>query len=353
MTKMKLVFCKLLLVVLLAGCASGSQDQTSTTVDGFARQSPDALLANEVMAMSYSGFREGQHPDRGDGAVNPSDAEILEDLNILLEHDFKLIRLYDSGENSVTTLKLIRKHNLPIKVLLGMWLQAEFSNHEGCPWLIEPIPDEELAANALVNKAELQRGIELARQFDDIVVAVNVGNEALVEWNDHMVPLETVIGYVRQVKAAIEQPVTVADNYEWWIRDGAPLAAEVDFIGVHTYPAWEDKSIDEALSYTVENMVGVSAALPGKPLAILEAGWATTAIEFGERASEANQTRYFDELRDWATDKNVSVLFFEAFDEPWKGNPNNPLGAEKHWGVFNVDRTPKQVMRRSSAQGKH
>ena len=154
-------------------------------------------------------------------------------------------------------------------------------------------------------------------------------------------------------KAAIEQPVTVADNYEWWIRDGAPLAAEVDFIGVHTYPAWEDKSIDEALSYTVENMVGVSTALPGKPLAILEAGWATVAVEFGERASEANQTRHFDELRDWATDKNVTVLFFEAFDEPWKGNPNNPLGAEKHWGVFNVDRTPKQVMRRSSAQGKY
>jgi hypothetical protein len=29
-----------------------------------------------------------------------------------------------------------------------------------------------------------------------------------------MVPLERVISYVRRVKAAIEQPVTVADNYE-------------------------------------------------------------------------------------------------------------------------------------------
>ena len=349
---MKLIFIKLLVVVLLASCSPGSQDQTAQTIDGFARQSPDALLANEVMAMSYSGFREGQHPDRGDGAVNPSDEQILEDLNILLQHDFKLIRLYDSGENSATTLELIRQHNLPIKVLLGVWLQAEFSNHEGCPWLTKPIPAEELAANALVNAAELQRGIELARQYGDIVVAVNVGNEALVEWNDHMVPLETVITYVRQVKAAIVQPVTVADNYDWWIRDGAPLAAEVDFIGVHTYPAWENKGIEEALSYTVENMVGVSAALPGKPMAILEAGWATVAIEFEERASEANQTRYFEELRDWATDKNVTVLFFEAFDEPWKGKPNNPLGAEKHWGVFNVDRTPKQVMQLLSAQDK-
>ncbi|HSN70635.1 MAG TPA: hypothetical protein VLT59_03965 [Steroidobacteraceae bacterium] len=40
-------------------------------------QSPDALLAGEVMAVAYSGYREGQHPDRGDGAINPSRAEML------------------------------------------------------------------------------------------------------------------------------------------------------------------------------------------------------------------------------------------------------------------------------------
>jgi len=308
------------------------------------KQAPGDLLAGEVMAIAYSGFREGQHPDRGDGAVNPSSVEILEDLEILVAHDFGLIRLYDSGANTRTTLELIREHDLPIKVLLGLWLEAEFSNHEGCSWCDEPIPDSELAENTLRNGAELERGIDLARQFGDIVVAVNVGNEALVDWNDHMVPLENVIAYVRQVKAAIEQPVTVADNYVWWIRDGAPLVAEVDFIGVHTYPAWEEKGIDEALSYTVENMQGVHEAHPGKPVAILEAGWATVAIEFGDRANEADQARYYRELQSWATKTNTTVFFFEAFDEPWKGNPDVPLGAEKHWGIFNVDRTPKPVL---------
>jgi len=307
-------------------------------------QTPDDLLAGEVMAVAYSGFREGQHPDRGDGAKNPSAEEILEDLEILVAHEFRLIRLYDSGENSLATLELIRQHDLPIKVLLGMWLEAEFSNHEGCAWLDEPIPESELAANTLRNIAEVERGIDLALQFDEIVIAVNVGNEALVDWNDHMVPLENVIAYVRQVKAAIEQPVTVAENYVWWIRDGAPLAAEVDFVGVHTYPAWEEKDIDEALEYTIENMQGVHAALPDKPLAILEAGWATIAIEFGDRANETSQTRYYRELQNWAVETNTTVFFFEAFDEPWKGDPNVPLGAEKHWGMFNVDRTPKQVL---------
>jgi exo-beta-1,3-glucanase (GH17 family) len=307
-------------------------------------QQPGDLIDGEVMAIAYSGFREGQHPDRGNGAKNPSRDEILEDLRILVEHGFGLIRLYDSGENSNTTLELIEEHDLPIKVLLGMWLQAEISNHEGCPWLDEPIPDAELADNRVENNREVERGIALAQRYSDIVVAINVGNEALVDWNDHMVPLEQVIAYVRQVKNAVAQPVTVADNYEWWIRDGAPLAREVDFLGVHTYPAWEDKTIDEALPYTKENIDDVRAAIPDKPIAILEAGWATSAVEFSEQASEANQARYYDEIRDWATESNITVFFFEAFDEPWKGDPSNTYGAEKHWGIFNVDRTPKQVM---------
>ena len=313
------------------------------SVHGF-MQKPGDLVAGQVMAMSYSGFREGQHPDRGEGAINPSDEEIVEDLQILVDHGFTLIRMYDSQENTRRTLELIRDNGLPIRMLLGMWLDAEISNHEGAAWLEEPIPDEELAANKVANAAEVQRGIDLANEYADIVIAVNVGNEALVEWNDHMVPLEQVIAYVKQVKAAIKQPVTVADNYEWWIKDGAPLAAEVDFLGVHTYPQWEGKTVDEALGYTIENIEGVHRALPDKPIAILEAGWATTSSEFGDRANEADQSRHYKELEAWARETNTTVFFFEAFDEPWKGDPNDPLGAEKHWGVFFVDRTPKQVI---------
>jgi len=201
-----------------------------------------------------------------------------------------------------------------------------------------------LAENTWRNAAELQRGIKLAQRFEDIIVAVNVGNEALVDWNDHMVPVKKVIAYVKLAKAAIEQPVTVAENYAWWIRDGAALAAEVDFLGIHTYPEWEGKAIDEAMPYTLENIEGVRRALPETPIAILEAGWATTAVEFGDRANQADQARYYRELEQWARETNTTVFFFEAFDEPWKGNPNEPLGAEKHWGLFTVDRTPKQLL---------
>jgi len=334
----------LVILVLISACTPPAPVADSSQMESDFMQEKGDLLHGEVMALAYSGFREGQHPDRGIGARNPTDEQILEDLHFLVDHGYGLIRLYDTGENSRTTLEVIEKHDLPIKVLLGIWLRAEVSNHEGCPWLDEPIPGDELAANRLENGAEIKRGIELARRFEEIVVAINVGNEALVDWNDHMVPLEQVIAYVRQVKKAATQPVTVADNYAWWISDGAPLAAEVDFLGVHTYPVWEQKSIDEGLLFTIENIEDVHAALPDKPIAILEAGWATTAVEFPDQANEANQLRYYNELEAWAKSANVTVFFFEAFDEPWKGDPNNADGAEKHWGLFKVDRTPKLVM---------
>jgi exo-beta-1,3-glucanase (GH17 family) len=287
------------LTLTLASCSPGHQE-TASPINLV--QAPEALIEGRSMAIAYSGFREGQHPDRGAGAANPSRAEVLEDLQILIAHDLNLIRMYDSQENTRTTLELIREHDLPVKVLLGIWLDAEISNHEGNSWLLEPIPDEKLAANRLVNEAEVQRGIALANEFDDIVVAVNVGNEALVEWNDHMMSLQRVIDFVRQVKASIKQPVTVAENYDWWRKDGAALAAEVDFIGVHTYPVWEGKTIDEALDFTIENIREVRAALPDKPIAILEAGWPTTATEFGPRANEADQVRYFAEMSAWAAE---------------------------------------------------
>lgn len=341
--------CALLLLSWLGGCGQPPESVPPVAATG----SEPAAAGEEVavapfaglgMGLAYSGFRAGQHPDRGAGASNPSAAEIVEDLDILVRHGFRLIRLYDAGENSAQTLSLIRERGLPIKVLLGAWLRAELSNHEGCPWLDAPIPETELAANRRWNGAEIGRVIELANDYPDIVVAVNVGNEALVEWTDHLVPVDRVISLVRAVRDAVSQPVGVAENYAWWPLHGAALARELDFLGVHSYPQWEGQSVQQALSYTIENVNRVRRALPGAALAVLEAGWATEAVEFEGRASERDQARYFAELHRWSERSATPVFFFEAFDEPWKGNPEEPAGAEKHWGVFKADRSPKAVM---------
>ncbi len=308
-------------------------------------QTQDNLLAGFHSAVCYSGYRSGQHPDRGNGAIHPSYEETLEDLKIISEKcNFELIRVYDCGENSETVLRVINDNNLKIKVLLGIWLRAELSNHETCAWLTDPIPEEILQQNKKLNLIEIEKGIKLSNEYKDIVIAVNVGNEALVDWNDHKVNTDTILSYVKKVKRSIEQEVTVADNYKWWADHGSALAKEVDFVSIHIYPVWESKDINEGLSYSIENINEVRKALPDAKIVITEAGWPSIASEFGERASEEKQQQYYSELMSWMKERNITTFWFEAFDEDWKGNPDDMLGAEKHWGLFSVDRKPKKVV---------
>lgn len=305
------------------------------------QQKAEDRLGGLGRAVCYSGFRHGQAP----GQANPSEHEILEDLQILTRNaNFGLIRTYDAKANTETVLRLIQRHKLRLKVMVGAWLAAEVTN-TNCPWLKTPHPKAVLEANKVENAKEVQSAIRLAKQYPDIVVAVAVGNECLVDWNDHLVPVESVIGYVRTVKRSISQPVTVADNYKWWADHGAALAKEVDFVSIHTYAQWDGKDIEDAMAYTIANLQEVRNALPRSRLAITEAGWATIASEFGSRASEEKQKRYFHDLFEWTGKMNITTFFFEAFDEDWKGNPSDPLGAEKHWGLYTIDRKPKLAMR--------
>ncbi len=327
--------------------APESPEQAATTPRAAVplAQTPDALLAGEAVAIAYSGYRAGQHPDRGAGERAPTRPQIREDLGLLTrDGNFGLIRLYDSGPLSETILEVIRADELPVKVMLGAWLKAERSSHETCEWLTEPIPEETLAQNRIDNAAEVDRAIALARRFEDIVVAVNVGNEALVTWNDHLVPVEALVAYAKRVKAAIAQPVTTSENYVALREHAATLSEALDFFAVHTYPVWEGKTIDEALAYTIANLQSVRDAAPGMRLVIGEAGWPSKASEFGARASEAHQKRYVEALSAWAKEMNITTFLFEAFDEDWKGDPGNPEGAEKHWGLFGIDRRPKEVV---------
>jgi exo-beta-1,3-glucanase (GH17 family) len=118
----------------------------------------------------------------------------------------------------------------------------------------------------------------------------------------------------------------------------------LDFITVHSYPIWEGKDIVEGLSFTIENIERVKKALPNAEIIVGEVGWATISSEFGKRASEEKQLRYFKEVTEWAAKQNVTLFWFGAFDEDWKGSPNDPWSAEKHFGLFTMDRKPKLVM---------
>jgi exo-beta-1,3-glucanase (GH17 family) len=300
-----------------------------------------ALGLDHGNAICYSGYREGQSPH---SRTFPSYEEIREDL-LILARNWEYLRLYDCSPHAETVLKVIRNEGLHFKIMLGLDMAAEMSNPH-CPWGAD-FSDEVLDANRHSNKQEVNRLIELSNAFDDIVFMVSVGNEASVEWTDHMVPVENLVDYVREVKKAIRQPVTFCENYVPWTYKLEPLAEELDFIAVHTYPAWEYRSIHDALEFTKQNYHSVVDHYPGKPVIITEAGWTTAANGRGidpHNASEELQASYYEQLLEWTTDEKILTFVFEAFDEPWKGSPD-PMEPEKHWGLFDVRRKPKLAMK--------
>jgi exo-beta-1,3-glucanase (GH17 family) len=294
-----------------------------------------------VSAICYSGYRQGQSPA---AKIYPTRAQVLEDLRLLAPR-WKHLRMYDASPHVELVLEVIRAEKLPLQVMIGAYLEAELSNPQ-CSWG-GTYPAEVLARNRVENRAQLAHVAALANAFPDIVSSVSAGNEATVEWTDHLVPVDHVLEYVVTLKRTVKQPVTFCENYVPWVTKLGPLAAEVDFISLHTYPIWESKGIAEAMAYTQENYRSVASAYPGTPVVITEAGWATASNGRGiepANASEALQRTYVRALQKWSREQGVLTFVFEAFDEPWKGSAH-PDEPEKHWGLFTVDRKAKLVLR--------
>lgn len=291
-------------------------------------------------AICYSGYREGQSPRTN---IFPSYDEIREDL-LILQDNWSLLRLYDCSQHAHTVLEVIATEDLDFKVMLGTDLEAEVSNPD-CPWGAD-YSDEKLKENRLVNSKNINTMIRLANSHPTLVFAVSIGNEASVEWTDHMVPLENLIEYAKRVKSSVEQPVTFCENYVPWQEKLLPLTQHLDFISVHTYPIWEFQNVENAMSYSEQNLKSVRDANPGMPIVITEAGWTTTSNGRGmepQNASEALQAQYVPELMKWCNEQGLLCFVFEAFDEPWKGS-KDPFEPEKHWGLYYVNRQPKKVV---------
>jgi exo-beta-1,3-glucanase (GH17 family) len=284
-------------------------------------------------AVAYSGFREGQDPE----GEMPTKAQIREDLHILAPH-WSYIRLYASNRpDTRLVLEVIEEDKLDLKVVLGAWLQCETAGHYAYK-----------DSYAAINEKEVQTAIALSREFGETVVAVTVGNEILVDWSFWPVPLERVIQLVQRVQKETGLPVSVADDYSAWASPGGvKLADVVDFVFVHTHPIWHAKGIEDGFSDFLDTFEQVRNAVGhDKRIIIGETGWATLTdppekepLHAPGAGNEPNQERFFIELHDWAIREGVPVFWFEAFDEPWKGE-----GTEGYWGLYSVDRKPRKVM---------
>lgn len=324
------------MLIVLAACSSRMPPpEALASGDAFVKREFNPSLDGKWIGngISYGAYRDGEGPGKG----LTSKQNILEDLQIIAKR-WNLIRLYGSDQQSKNILEVIEDNGLPIRVMQGIWLDGHKSDAE--------------------NTAQVRQAIELANRFPEIIVAVNVGNEIFVDWSWHRLDdMDGVIRQIRQVRASIEQPVTVADDYNFWNKPQArKIADEIDFICLHAYAFWNNKTLDAAMDWTEAIYRDIQSRHPEHRIAYCETGWPTSRV-YGDgsyegsligKAGENEQEIFFDQYDPWVERNRVISFYFSSFDENWKGgfDGENPMDkAEKHWGLYGEDRSPKKALR--------
>lgn len=273
----------------------------------------DLRLADgeRLKCVSYAPYRlPGQTPF--DPLLKISREQIAADLAALAPMT-ECVRLYavDQGLDQVPEVA----RELGLKVLVGAWI----------------------GSNRKRNLIELDRALELANQYPDVVRALIVGNEVLLRRERTQAEMLDLIQYAQ---ARTEVPVTYADVWEFWIRHRG-LADAVDFVTVHILPFWEDNpvGIEKAVAH-VETVLEEVRHEFDKPLLIGETGWPSAGRQ--REASEpslVNQARYIREFVHRAHDQGWDYNLIEAIDQPWKRRLEGTVGG--FWGILTVDLTPK------------
>ncbi len=287
-------------------------------------------------AICYSGYRENQDPHQD---IHPSDEDVLEDLRIISKH-FKYIRMYNPYTHAQTVLRVIRAHHIPLKVMIGVEPLGEISNPD-CPWG-GLHSDEAIQKHKRYNYQQLDQLIDLANEYQDIVLALSVGNENTASWHPNKMDPLTLRDHVLYVKSKTNALVTFCEGAWEWRNHCQALADVVDFISIHVYPLWHKIPLKDAIPMTIKEYEDTIKTYPSKSVIFTEFGWTTSAGNQmdPEQTNEANQKLYLDALNDWSIQHHVTMFVFEAFDEPWKGG-TDPSEPEKHWGIYHVNRTPK------------
>ena len=365
--------------LLLMACTNQSSTQPDTS-----SITAEEILGNpDYPAISYGGYREITRD------IQPTIPELKEDLRILSAMGIRFMRTYnvyfDEAANLLRAIREMKEEDpgFEMYVMLGAWIDAKNA------WTDEPerIRDEDHPRN----EEEIDRAAELAGMYPDIVKVIAVGNEAMVHWQEeYYVEPAIILNWVndlQQRKENGELPadlwITSSDNFASWGGGGTEYHKEdlneliraVDYISMHTYPMHDthynpefwgvreseegttdmekiDAALQRSLDYAVEQYQSVVDYMQSlgvdKEVHIGETGWATVSNEYygpdGARATDEYKMKLFhDMIREWSNENNVSVFYFEAFDEKWK-DAQNPQGSENHFGLINLQSEAKYVL---------
>jgi len=270
----------------------------------------EATPLGPIRSVSFAPFRAGQSPLT---RVYPTAEQIVEDLT-LLRGRVEGVRTYTSLEGMDAVPPAARR--LGLSVTHSAWIGREHA----------------------INQREVAALIAAANAYPDTIKRVIVGNEVLLRQDQKP---EALIGYIRQVRQAVTQPVSYADVWEFWQRNPA-IAAEVDFITIHILPYWENhpSGVADTRRHVMGAYEEIQRSFPGKPLLIGEAGWPSAGRSRGPAVpSLVNKAIFINAFRQLAAERNVDYNLIEAFDQDWKARLEGTVGA--NWGLFSIDRTPK------------
>ncbi len=270
---------------------------------------------SKLQCVSYAPFSKDQAPrDFDDGMVITEDA-VRKDLAMLSKYT-DCIRTYSTVGLEMIP-KIARENGL--KMLMGGWVSSD----------------------KLSTELELNTLIKLAKENEDVVKAVIVGNEVLLRGDT----TDSVLSaYIKDVKKALPNTqVTYADVWEFWLK--YPKVREAtDFVTIHILPYWEDNPMDvsSAIAHVVKVREEVEGILQDKNILIGETGWPSEGrMREDALPSKINQAIFIREFVKIAEQKNWKYNIIEAFDQPWKRLNEGAVGG--FWGLFDKDRVDKHV----------
>lgn len=300
---------RILLFLLLILAVHGGYDWLSNRPQDAGTDVPSGKLRS----LSFAPFREGYSPLE---EIYPLAEHVEEDLQVVADKT-ETIRTYSSLGGLQPTPDLARKSGL--KMIQGAWIGGGYKD----------------------NRKEVDALIQSANANPDVVKRVIVGNEVLLRGE---LDVDRLIGYIREVKRAVKQPVSYADVWSMYMKH-PKLFAEVDFITIHILPYWEDEpiSVDNASQHLekivrqVENEArGVA---PGKPILIGESGWPSAGRQRGMAVpGVVNEAKFIRGMIQVANRHGFDYNIVEAFNQPWKSELEGVVGA--NWGLLSVDREP-------------
>lgn len=261
----------------------------------------------QISGFSYSPFRLGESPQKGQ---YPSDAEMrqdLEQMNKLTDS----IRIYTVEGTQADIPQLAEE--LGLRVTLGIWISPDLQR----------------------NEREIATAIELANTSRSVVRVV-VGNEAL--FREEVTP-EALIQYLDRVRAAVKVPVTTSEQWHIW-KEHPELAKHVDLIAAHILPYWEFVPMKDSVEFVLDRARELKQQFPRKPLLLSEVGWPSNGrMRGGADATQADQAIYLRTLVNTLNRRGYNYFVIEAYDQPWKASDEGSVGA--YWGVFNAERQQK------------